>query len=190
VGIDRSVTLAEGHFRKTQMAAGPDPDGHNRDMDGSWYYDQADARGWRNSSKWPSMTCAGLLALAEGYGVAGGAKDQGRNALDDPAVKRGLAMLAREIDRPGEARAPDLYFLWSLERVGVLYNLREIGGKDWYAWGRKVLLSGQHADGSWGGGAYYDFNPVTDTCFALLFLKQANLARDLSSKLGLLVENK
>jgi hypothetical protein len=31
---------------------------------------------------------------------------------------------------------------------------------------------------------------VVDTCFALLFLKRANLARDLTSKLQLLAEKK
>jgi hypothetical protein len=103
--------------------------------------------------------------------------------LEDPAIKRGLAMLAREIDRPGERRGPDLYYLWSLERVGVLFNLPKIEGKDWYAWGRKVLLARQQPDGHWQGSAYYGNTPVLDTCFALLFLKQANLAADVSRQL-------
>jgi hypothetical protein len=80
----------------------------------------------------------------------------------------------------------DLYFLWSLERVGVLFNLAKIGGKDWYAWGRRSILPAQDADGSWKAGAYYGNNPLLNTCLALLFLKQANLAKDLSDKLRLL----
>ena len=61
----------------------------------------------------------------------------------------------------------DLYFLWSLERVGVLYNLPKIEDKDWYAWGSKTLLARQQPDGNWKDGAYwgppgpgYLFRPV------------------------------
>ena len=95
-------------------------------------------------------------------------------------------MLAREIDRKDDERRPDYYFLWSLERVGVLYNLPKIDGKDWYAWGRGPLLAKQNKDGSWTGGNYWGSNNILDTCFALLFLKQANLAKDLTNKLQLL----
>jgi hypothetical protein len=186
--VDWSIELAEKHFRATQLGPGNDPEGDNLSMDGSWYYDRADPRGWRNSSKWPSMTCAGLLALAEGYAVTQDPSKKLQRAVDDPAIKRAFAMLAREIDRSGEKRAPDLYFLWSLERVGVLYSMPRIGGKDWYTWGCQTLLAKQAADGSWNGGGYYGDTPVLDTCFALLFLKQANLTADLSTKLEMLEE--
>jgi len=73
----------------------------------------------------------------------------------------------------------DLYYLWSLERVAVAYDLRTIGGKDWYTWGARLMLAHQQADGSWG-----DLYPgVPDTCFALLFLKRVNVARDLTANL-------
>jgi hypothetical protein len=68
----------------------------------------------------------------------------------------------------------------------VLYDLKKVGDKDWYAWGSAALLKGQQRDGSWKGGAYYGSGPVLDTCFALLFLKQANLATDLTKELLLL----
>ena len=70
----------------------------------------------------------------------------------------------------------DYYFLWSLERVAVLYGLRTIGGKDWYAWGSDVIVRHQRPDGSWAD----DFGGPVDTCFALLFLKRANVAVDLT----------
>jgi hypothetical protein len=73
----------------------------------------------------------------------------------------------------------DLCFLWSLERVAVTYDLRTIGGKDWYAWGAPLILANQHADGSWN-----DFFPgVPDTCFALLFLNRTNVVQDLTRQL-------
>jgi hypothetical protein len=130
------------------------------------------------------MTCSGLLGLAVAHGVRPGEMQSKQQS--DPAIERGLAMLGREIDRPGEKRIPDLYFLWSLERVGVLYKRRMIGGKDWYAWGCRALLSGQADDGSWKRGSFYRNTPVLNTCFALLFLNQANLAQDLTNKLHLL----
>jgi hypothetical protein len=182
VPIRRSITLVEQHFRKTQLPNGPDPKGDNLNLDGSWYYNAVE-----NSGAWPSMTCAGLLGLAMAHGLT---EVLQQKPLDDPAVRRGLAMLAREIDRPAEKRGPDYYFLWSLERVGVLYNLKTIEGKDWYAWGCKVLLPRQQVGGNWVDGHYYGNNTILDTCFVLLFLKQANLAKDLTSKLELLAERK
>lgn len=73
----------------------------------------------------------------------------------------------------------DLYFLWSLERMAVIYDLRLIEGKDWYEWGAEIILANQQADGSW----RERFPGVPDTCFALLFLKRANVVKDLTDKL-------
>jgi hypothetical protein len=76
----------------------------------------------------------------------------------------------------------DLYFLWSLERMAVVYGLRTIAGKDWYAWGSAILVAAQNDDGSWTDA----FPGVVDTCFALLFLKRANVAKDLTKQLEFL----
>jgi hypothetical protein len=72
------------------------------------------------------------------------------------------------------------YVLFSLERVGVAYGLETIGNKKWYDWGADELLKNQNADGSWTG----EFaQGGSDTAFALLFLRRANLAKDLSATL-------
>ncbi len=74
----------------------------------------------------------------------------------------------------------DLYFLWSVERVGMIFGLvKSINGKDWYGWGSDVIVKNQKEDGSWRDR----FPGVCDTCFALLFLKRANVAKDLTDKL-------
>jgi hypothetical protein len=70
--------------------------------------------------------------------------------------------------------------MWSLERVAVVYGLQTIGNHDWYGWGAEVLVSNQEVDGSW-QGAYGGYG--ADTCFALLFLRRANLVRDLTADL-------
>ena len=72
------------------------------------------------------------------------------------------------------------YFLWSVERVAVAYGLDKIGNKDWYKYGADLLLVNQEADGSW-QGSYGSYG--ADTCFALLFLRKADLAKDLSATL-------
>ncbi len=77
----------------------------------------------------------------------------------------------------------DLYFLWSVERVGVLYDLPTIGRKDWYRWGAEMLVANQKPQGNWADGGYPGTNLVIDTCLALLFLKRGNLVADLTTKL-------
>jgi hypothetical protein len=118
-----------------------------------------------------------------------------RDPLGDPAVQKALNLLAFFIT-PRAANAPldpaqqmiggespdilltNFYFLWSLERVAVAFGVEKINGRDWYAWGSNGLVASQGGDGSWRG----KYDPEVDTAFALLFLKKANLARDLKIK--------
>jgi hypothetical protein len=181
----------------------------SQNADGGWDY-QAHAS--RNGRSTPTMTCAGLLGLAAGFGAAAEValrtekpKDADKPNEDDKAkppdpkrdraVRVGLAALGTSIGHPaGKGRpAPVLtnggrmyYFLWSLERVAVAFGLTTIGGKDWYDWGSEIVVASQQADGTWKG----DFAAVgADTCFALLFLRRANLARDLTMALKGKVED-
>jgi len=73
----------------------------------------------------------------------------------------------------------DMYFLWSLERVGVLYGVEKIGGVNWYEAGAHTLVRSQSPDGAWVGKDYGD---EVNTSFAVLFLCKSNLVRDLSGK--------
>ncbi len=73
----------------------------------------------------------------------------------------------------------DLYFLWCVERMAMVYGLDKIEGKDWYKWGAEIIIKNQQQDGSW----KERFPGVPDTCFALLFLKRANVVQDLTDKL-------
>jgi hypothetical protein len=58
------------------------------------------------------------------------------------------------------------YYLYALERAGVLCRTEWIGRRAWYPEGANVLLAGQGKDGSWN-------DSTIDTCFAILFLKRA-----------------
>jgi hypothetical protein len=168
VTVGSALRATEQYFRNTQFD------------DGSWGY-RPNVRNARDS-----MTCAGLMSLAMRYGISAG---QGRDirpnqpiSVHDAAVLRGLRYLEPALDRIAvagnriggvEARDP-LYFLWSLERVAAIYDLKKIGEREWYPWAAQLLVETQQPDGRWLGMG----DPV-GTCFALLVLKRSNLAKDL-----------
>jgi len=187
--VANALQLTELRFRQSQNA------------NGGWAY-TVSKRGAT-----ATMTCAGLLGLAMGYGSVneavlrtdsdgkdskkGKTKKPLRDPGKDPAVQAGLQALGTAIGLPSAQtrqavpRIPRglesriYYFLWSLERVAVAYDLRTIGHKDWYAWGSEILVASQAADGSWEA----QHGPAVDTCFALLFLRRVNLAEDLTASL-------
>ncbi len=135
-----------------------------------------------------SMTCVGLLGLA--VGRASAAKEEAGKRLPareawDEGIGRGLWALGTYLTHPGDRQRGtlNLYFLWSVERVGVLYNLKTIGGKNWYPWGVNYLLPAQKVDGSWNGKGYLGSSPTLDTSLALLFLKRSDLLPDLRETL-------
>src|SRR5262249_12724359 len=147
-----------------------------------------------------TMTCAGLLGLAIGYGIrmdneTNSDKEKnlpGHDPAKDRSLMAGLQVVGATVGSPREklpsfvaASGPGAgvlpsttrayYLLWGIERVAVALNLETIAGKDWYGWGSDILVAAQSPRGTW-EGAY--FQGGVDTCFALLFLKKANFATD------------
>lgn len=184
VPVQQTLARMDRHFRNSQNA------------NGRWFY----SPGSEVSGSWPTMTAAGLLGLAIGHGLAGETRPAEERRSEDPAIDKGLEALAQPIEHVPQFlkkgslshdKKPlaNLYFLWSVERVAMIFHLQKIAGKDWYLWGANMLL--QHQDqhkGNWSNGGYPGSSPVLDTCFALLFLRQANLAKDLTGKVQLLVQ--
>jgi hypothetical protein len=172
----------------------------SQETNGGWAYVSSTAppRARHRSLTTAAMTCAGLLGLAMGHGAVNlKAKEKNPNAGPatnpdkDVAIKAGLVALATTIGQPvGKDReqVPLLrnkagwtyYYLWSLERVAMVYGLEKIGNKDWYSWGAEILIANQTLDGSWAGS--YPEGGV-DTSFALLFLCRSNLTPDLTASL-------
>jgi hypothetical protein len=107
---------------------------------------------------------AALASALAGEPPPGGPKGKGAK----PRVLGGLALGDR-----------DFYFLWSMERVGVIYGIDKIGKFDWYDLGADELVNAQQASGGWGRG---NRASIVDTSFAVLFLSRSNFVRDLSSK--------
>src|SRR5262245_44884499 len=173
IPVEQALVLTEARFRRSQQ------------MDGGWGYMPTLAGMLSVGDSTPSMTCAGLLGLALGYGTAELRTERtppitkvraSRARLDvanDLAVRAGLLALGTTIGsrlpRPN-TQAADYYFLSSLERVAVAYDLTTINNRDWYGWGKEILLSAQQPDGGWKGKYGVDI----DTSFALLFLTRAN----------------
>ena len=69
----------------------------------------------------------------------------------------------------------NLYYMYALERAGMLYGTEKFGDHDWYLEGAKSIVRSQKADGSWGSNNDEEKNTI-QTCFAILFLKKATRA--------------
>jgi hypothetical protein len=189
IPVDAALARTATRFRRSQHT------------DGGWGYMPTLGRLPRFGAPTPSMTCAGLLGLALGYGSArevvlrsvthlksAKAAPPPADPAKDPMIRAGFAFLAQALaqspndfdqhERRG-GMGDAYYLLWSVERVAVAYDLRTIGGIDWYTWGATYLRAAQRNDGSWMGR----FGSDIDTSFALLFLRRANLCRDLTAYL-------
>lgn len=143
-----------------------------------------------------ATTCAGLLGLAVGAGIARTpvlktkpddktAAVPKRDPLSDLLVRTALSYVVGELasmtraDVPSNGLDRDYYFLWSLERVGMVYGVTKVAGVDWYALGSTLILLHEQPTGGWKGRYAIEI----DTSFALLFLRRSNLVPDLSAAL-------
>lgn len=176
VPMERAMALLDWRFRNSMTAQ----------------------NGWNYRPSWqttPSMTAAALMGLALKHGLLlPNRRNRGRNVAihDDEIMHRGFLTLkdllenyyAGLILNPQGMDKLDLYCLWTIERVAVLYNLRTFGTFDWYPSGVQLLLPLQREDGSWNPkGTTCLEEPSVATSFALLFLKRSNLARELTERL-------
>jgi hypothetical protein len=176
VNIDRTLTRVEKRFTGNQAD------------DGGWAYVATNKDGKAPSGD--SMTGAGLFCLAVAQAsqirdaLKSGKKTEGPEAsgkslLESRVFDRGLKRTGDFVKGigPGSGR----YFLWSVERVGVLLGLDKIGDTEWFKKGADALLKTQKEEGGWPTAwAEADKEGLSDTCFALLFLRKANLGSDIS----------
>ncbi len=103
--------------------------------------------------------------------------DEGSEAetlKEDPIFSKGL-------DRAGQfakgiGGGASMYFMWSAERLGVMLGLEKIGDVDWFERAASTMIARQAADGSWPGS----HGPYSDTAFAILVLRKANLGSDIT----------
>lgn len=62
-----------------------------------------------------------------------------------------------------------MYTAYGVERMAALANIKNLGGRDWYATGSATLLRTQKKNGSWRGKAA----EMPSTAFGILFLSKA-----------------
>lgn len=176
VPMERAMTLLDWRFRNSMT------------LQGSWNYRL-------NVQPTPSMTAAALMGLALKHGLLlPNRRNRGRDVTvhDDEIIHRGFLALTGMLEHyyagfvfhQAHLDKLDLYCLWTVERVAVLYNQQTLGDLQWYPAGVQLLLPLQREDGSWGpGGTTCLKEPSVATSFALLFLKRSNLARELTKRL-------
>jgi hypothetical protein len=170
---DEMLQRARSWFRAAQHEAegGAGSVATGTDLSGppaGWCYESK----WHGHGPYGSMTAGAVGALAIFDTLLG------EDWRKDRAVASGLSWLAKHFSVTGNPGPPSeewakndthwchLYYLYALERAGMLCRTEWIGRRAWYAEGATVLLAAQGKDGAWN-------ESTIDTCFAILFLKRA-----------------
>jgi hypothetical protein len=179
VNIDDTMKAVDERFVTTAME------------DGGWAYNHTQD----GAASRDSMTFAGLfcLTVAKATRIRQEQEDARRNTtsprtergpetksatlLDDPVYAQGLERAGKFAGGIGQNSAR--YFIWSVERLGVLLELDKFGETDWFENGSTALVKSQKDDGSW-AHSNADWGSLADTSFAILFLRKANLGSDIS----------
>ncbi len=146
-----TLALAESWWRK------------NQNDDGGWGYGDNGAKG----GSYGSMTAGaiGSLAICDFY--------QRKDPKTDRDLIRGAKWFEEDshwsLDHnPKLPQYHHYYWLYALERAGILVGTKTIANRPWYAEGAKWLLAKQAGEGNWNHPEW-----VEDTCWAVLFLRRA-----------------
>jgi hypothetical protein len=156
--VDEKLVLIEQRYRSSQWD------------NGGWGYMPGRPPGGTKIQLPPgagpsaAMTCAGLIGLAVGHGVAsnkGGKADLEKDKILKAGLKAVGGTIGSATGDPQKALSlvdggRAYYYFWTLERMAVLYDLQKIGGQDWYAWGAEILVKNQKQDGSWKGESHLE----------------------------------
>jgi len=138
-------------------------------------YEPAQARGFTYTvagAPYGSMTSAGLcsLILCQQALHRNDAFQSGFQEKTRTAIRDALAWIQEYYDVSENVfsnRSWWHYYLFNLERTGVLLDMRYFGTRDWYFEGANLLLDSQ--------GEFGNFEGAVETAFAVLFLKRATV---------------
>jgi hypothetical protein len=167
--LPRDVAQRAAHWwRESQCGTDPGSGGRGTPTGGN--IPAAPPRGWsygQGGNAYGSMTAgaAGALTICD-YIL-------GSEWKRDENVHSGLHWLREHFavnENPQHGAQWHYYYLYGLERAGMLYGTEKLGSHEWYPEGVKFLLEEQKDNGSWGdrGGGQ-----LVETCFAILFLRRA-----------------
>lgn len=169
----------------TALLARQEPDGAEVELRGNEvkggyrveWREKAKARGFRYVGAGTPVTGAMTTAGAAGLMICQNMLWKSRKFTGEErkrtreAVRDALAWMQTNysvVENPGLGPAHHYYYLYGLERMGIVGHVRFLGKHDWYADGAELLLYDQDPRGCWSGG------DVVETCFALLFLKRSS----------------
>jgi hypothetical protein len=108
--------------------------------------------------------------------------------VGDPVLEKAMKRVGEHADHvmANAGAGYWYYYLWSVQRLGVLLGADKFGKTNWYDVGAEALVARQAEDGSFGvkkaDKGHYKYGP--DTSFALLFLRKANLGSDVTKLLN------
>ena len=145
------------------------------------------ARGWAylpGIETWTgSMTTAGIagLAIVKDRLRALGKSDKETEKKIDASLIDACAWLAKNfaVNKNPGGGGWHYYYLYGLERAGAMTGLRWFGQHEWYREGAEYLIHAQEPDGGWPAYTGPENTSlqirVTQSCFALLFLRRASV---------------
>lgn len=131
------------------------------------------SRGWsyigpsKDPRPWGAMTVGGISSLTiYDYML-------GRDWKKTASIRSGINWIAQSW-----SVTSNYYYLYGLERAGVLYGNEKFGRYAWYPLGAQFILDNQDASGAWLTPPWWDKLDETaantwNTCFAILFLRHA-----------------
>ncbi len=187
---DKFLQTVDDHWRKTQI---PDADGKEEliQLDGGL---PPMVKGKPTPGATSVMPIAEKAAPA-GWGYQGGATKshgsmtvgaigglcildymRGKDWRKDKDVLEGMQWMNKHFtvtENPFFGTRWHYYYLYGIERAGMLYGTEVMGAHKWYRIGAEYLLANQAGDGHW--------NDVVDTCFAILFLRRATRRLDVAT---------
>jgi hypothetical protein len=137
--------------------------------DGGWGYQGRNMPMHGGAASYGSMTAGAVSTLSIGLRFC-----QQKDPLKDIRIMKGLRWLGQNLTfagNPGHNRW-HFYWIYSVERAGSFAGTQWFGERPWYSEGATWLVQTQGGDGSWGAGK--DNDKILDTCWAILFLKQAS----------------
>jgi hypothetical protein len=139
-----------------------------------WCYSEGDTVCSKMGPPYGSMTAGAIGALCIYDYILGKEWKKDKTIVDGMHWLETNYSVTQNVGPCEIAPVPDgwlYYYLYALERAGLLYDTTMIGSHDWYLDGYKVLLGAQKGNGSW--DASHFIKPTWDTCFAILFLKRS-----------------
>jgi hypothetical protein len=146
-----------------------------QNSDGGWGYNGNGTQGGEDNPTSVSNTSYGSMTVGAVGGLCIFDYYLGMSYKNDPAVLKGLEWLTKNYDvtkNPKKTSFASLYYLYGLERVGMLFGTEKLGNYEWYPDGAEFLLRTQKPGGDWHAGDSTPREPHVDTCFAILFLRR------------------